>query len=84
MGAGFPATCAITRPCLCADSDSSVEAKVPGPAQGNCSMDIFGNVEVSIHNEIQNQAPSIEYGKFLYSAAIAKTTEVCAGQAYVD
>lgn len=65
---------------VCINRNSSVAAKLQGSAQGNCSLDIFGNVEVSTHNEIQNQAASAGYCEFLYSVAVAKTTEVCADE----
>lgn len=69
---------------VCINRNSSVAAKLQGSAQGNCSLDIFGNVEVSTHNEIQNQAASAGYCEFLYSVAVAKTTEVCADKEGMD
>lgn len=58
MGAGPLVPCAVSSPCLCADGESSVAAKLGGSGQGNCSLAISGNVEVSAHTEIQNQGPS--------------------------
>lgn len=81
---GWLVTCAVTGLRLCADSDSSVAARLSGSGQGNCSLAIFGNVEVGTHTEIQNWVPSSRLCELLYFVAVAKTAEVCAGQECMD